>query len=139
MRRPGPGLCECHSPVTSRTKCKKHFKGVSESGSPWWLGLGSLQGLKKGEAGLGWQGGGGGQDPASLRLSSSVLGTKTHPEAESGFYHKTVPRFEEEWKVRFPFWLEDNFMDQGKWEDGRWRVLLCHHPHGHLMPSAPGL
>lgn len=28
---------------------------------------------------------------------------------------------------------------RGNWEDGRWRVLLCHHPHGHLILSLRAL
>lgn len=58
-------------------------------------------------------------------LTPQSWGTKTQSEAEEWVLYKTVPSF----SVR----KRTIHGSRGNWEDGRWRALLCHHPHGHLM------
>ena len=50
---------------------------------------------------------------------------------KSGFYTRQCPALRTESTISAP--NRTIHGSRGNWEDGRWRALLCHHPHVHLM------
>lgn len=103
-----------------------------------WLD-GITAGSREGGAGELWAGDWGwGQDhpPAEPSLLSPGA-QRLNKKQKSGFYTRLCPALRMEGTISAS--NRTIHGSRGNWEDGRWRVLLCHHPHGHLMLSLRAL
>lgn len=91
---------------------------------------------------MGWRLGVGSGPPACRGCSRgpSLLSPgaqRLNKKQKSGFYTRLCPALRMESTISAS--NRTIHGSRGNWEDGRWRVLLCHHPHGHLMLSLRAL